>query len=194
MNYSENSESLPSSTLFLADRFSISRLEKYCNRQNISSDNTARTVTNGSFPYNQQFSMVNMVWVIRHGDRSAIHAFANLLPSSPSSQQGLVDTTANTNIVNNLRSFKLHFLNGGKAKMAHDGEDLSLALDPSKAFKQSDFTLGQGQLTSRGFMQHVRLGKALHATYHEYFQSIENVDQLQIRSTNYARTIQVHHK
>jgi hypothetical protein len=54
----------------------------------------------------------------------------------------------------------------------------------------SDFSLSPGQLTSRGFMQHIYLGKLLHSTYQDYFDLLKAND-IYVRSTNYLRTIRV---
>jgi hypothetical protein len=54
----------------------------------------------------------------------------------------------------------------------------------------SDFSLSPGQLTSRGFMQHIYLGQLLHSTYQDYFDLLKAND-IYVRSTNYLRTIRV---
>jgi hypothetical protein len=54
----------------------------------------------------------------------------------------------------------------------------------------TDFSLSPGQLTSRGFMQHIYLGQLLHSTYQEYFDLLKTND-IYVRSTNYLRTIRV---
>lgn len=67
---------------------------------------------------------------------------------------------------------------------------MGLALDPSIFLNISDFSLPPGQLTSRGFMQHIHLGKLIRSTYHDYFHRLTPKD-MYIRSTNYLRTIRV---
>ncbi len=66
------------------------------------------------------------------------------------------------------------------------------ALDPGHAFKVPDVGLSQGQLTSIGFMQHVRIGKILNYAYSDFLaQHIATPRDIYIRSTNYVRTIRV---
>ena len=74
----------------------------------------------------------------------------------------------------------------------YQGEDLSDALNPMKIFSTPDLALRQGQLTSIGFMQHITLGSMLHRHYAELLDRITAQDQIYVRSTNYARTIQVY--
>ena len=69
---------------------------------------------------------------------------------------------------------------------------MRVALDPSHAFKTPDVTLTQGQLTSIGFMQHVRIGKLLNHAYGDFLaDQIATPQDIYIRSTNYVRTIRV---
>jgi hypothetical protein len=65
------------------------------------------------------------------------------------------------------------------------------ALDPERIFTTSDLSLGPGQLTSRGFMQHIELGTSLGTAYNNFLkQNIHTREDIKVRSTNYARTIQ----
>jgi hypothetical protein len=68
---------------------------------------------------------------------------------------------------------------------------MSSALDSTTAFRQSDLSLQQGQLTSFGFMQHIQLGSLLHTSYRNYLQSFDEPSEIYVRSTNYIRTIRV---
>jgi len=54
----------------------------------------------------------------------------------------------------------------------------------------SDYLLPQGQLTSQGFFQHLQLGAIFHTAYGDYFHKIHTSEQIYLRATNYARTIQ----
>jgi hypothetical protein len=64
-------------------------------------------------------------------------------------------------------------------------------LNPTVAFRRSDFNLSQGQLTSRGFMQHVHLGQILSGSYKSFLGQVQSPDEIYVRSTNYVRTLQV---
>ena len=76
--------------------------------------------------------------------------------------------------------------------MQRGEHDLSSALDPHKVLSGSDYTLPPGQLTSRGFMQHIDLGQLLHGYYATaLLNQVTSSSQLYVRSTNYARTVQV---
>lgn len=78
--------------------------------------------------------------------------------------------------------------------MQDEEHDLKAALNPKKALRKSDYSLAPGQLTSRGFMQHVHLGQLLHSYYgKEFLDKLSSSYQVYVRSTNYARTVQVTH-
>ena len=86
-------------------------------------------------------------------------------------------------------SFNMTIVDGN---IDQDGESLRTALDPGHAFKVPDVGLSQGQLTSIGFMQHVRIGKILNYAYSDFLaQHIAIPRDIYIRSTNYVRTIRV---
>ncbi len=72
------------------------------------------------------------------------------------------------------------------------GEKLNDVYNIKKIFRQaSDYDLNQGQLTSQGFFQQLQLGSLLNHVYRNYLSKIESPKQLNIRATNYARTLQV---
>ena len=65
-------------------------------------------------------------------------------------------------------------------------------MNPKKAFLKSDFLLEIGQLTTRGFMQHIQLGEQFKRYYgNTFLQSVTHSGNIYVRSTNYARTVQV---
>lgn len=70
------------------------------------------------------------------------------------------------------------------------GEALTDVLNPNKLFGTPDLSLPPGQLTSIGFMQHIELGELLRSYYTSLLKKIHSSDQIYVRSTNYARTIQ----
>jgi hypothetical protein len=68
--------------------------------------------------------------------------------------------------------------------------DLKVAMNPRKTLKKPDVSLSPGQLTTRGFMQHIELGGLFHDLYSGFLGKVAS-SQLYVRSTNYARTVQV---
>jgi hypothetical protein len=141
----------------------------------------------------KNLKLVNLVITIRHGDRSSIHNLPNSTISLPPNGKKYVVPEAKA-FVQHLENFQLHFLKSQSNVPEDFLEELRNALNPNKAFQQSDFTLEQGQLTTRGFMQHLELGKMIHTLYQDYLSQIQYSNQVYIRSTNYARTIQVKKK
>jgi hypothetical protein len=66
-----------------------------------------------------------------------------------------------------------------------------LLLRRTAAFSRSCSFPPGGQVTSRGFMQHIHLGKHLHQAYKGYLERVKSPVNLYVRSTNYDRTVQV---
>lgn len=73
----------------------------------------------------------------------------------------------------------------------NEEKDLKSALNAKKTLLKAGSALAPGQLTTRGFMQHIELGRQLHATYGKAFLSRVQAGSMYVRSTNYARTVQV---
>ena len=70
--------------------------------------------------------------------------------------------------------------------------DIKAALNPQKAFHKGDDLLDIGQLTTRGFMQHIHLGEQLLQYYGaDFLKGVTHSSAVYVRSTNYARTVQV---
>jgi hypothetical protein len=70
---------------------------------------------------------------------------------------------------------------------------MSKALESSLfdyAHQESDHSIAPGQLTTRGFMQHIHLGTLLHSAYGSFLDQLTTTD-VYVRSTNYLRTIRV---
>jgi hypothetical protein len=63
-------------------------------------------------------------------------------------------------------------------------------MNPRKTLKKPDASLSPGQLTTRGFMQQIELGSLFHELYSGFLTQVAS-SQLYVRSTNYARTVQV---
>jgi len=109
-----------------------------------------------------------------------------------------------------LTSFAIRQLEGGTSSVAalplldasteaspwssgasRDSKSMFDALDNALLFQKGDLALPPGKLTSRGFMQHVLLGQALQRAYQRFLQQhVLTPKNVQVRSTNYDRTIQ----
>lgn len=175
-----------------------SRLYDYCNR--FIPDNYVNTSIHDS-----EWKLVYFAATIRHGDRSAIHQFPGSLGATATKEQdlkrpSLLDTRV-TEYLKYLPAFtitKLHKkeeLDDSRSEQSLTraklkGEALTDVLNPNKLFGTPDLTLTPGQLTSVGFMQHIALGELLHSYYTSLLNRIHSSDQIYVRSTNYARTIQ----
>jgi Histidine phosphatase superfamily (branch 2) len=156
---------------------------------------------------------------IRHGDRSAIHAMPGskvystreLQSRYAESGQKYIDPAA-LQYAHRLSSYELIPLKGTSNVSSSpsvfippSGTDSPSsgttnskpklpvwrqALNGSLAFVTSDYLLPQGQLTTRGFMQHIQLGTHLGRAYeHLISHQIKAPTDIYIRSTNYERTI-----
>jgi hypothetical protein len=66
-----------------------------------------------------------------------------------------------------------------------------VALYAKNIRQQLSNPVDRGQLTVRGFMQHIELGKQLHMLYGKFLQNT-STNSIYVRSTNYGRTVQVH--
>lgn len=169
------------------------RLDRYCARHIPAGENAEAAAAAISREYG--VALTNLVITIRHGDRSAIHTLPNATMKTPSSP--LVEPQARqfTRFFANLHLNILQDSSSSSSSSSQQpllkGEDLSHALDPAVVFQRSDYSLPQGQLTSRGFVQHLELGQLLLRAYDTLFlQKIVQAEQVYVRSTNYVRTIQ----
>lgn len=161
------------------------RLAQYC------SVKVREGVEAYSFPAHELFELRHLLIAIRHGDRSSIHSYpgaATTATAAKDMSSGLLEPAVTDNLAK-LRSFALHAIPVKDPSPAAP-EDLSHVLDPASLFRSSDAALAPGQLTSRGFMQHVSLGYALHGAYNGFLAGLRRPEQLYVRSTKYPRTIQ----
>ena len=82
----------------------------------------------------------------------------------------------------------------GSTKELELQELLSLmpdALNSTTIFVTPDAKLLPGQLTTRGFMQHIALGTMLASVYERFLtRRVKSLADVYVRSTNYARTLQ----
>ena len=189
----------------------VDRLLSYC-AENINGgeEGSLKPGPGGSRDYELHY----VALTIRHGDRSAIHSMPGSLPyfdpddldaETPKSErkQSRGHAIHGTNYLDaralaylpRLSSFEVKPLltesgNSNSAKRDAAIGDLRAALDPTKVFQLPDLRLSPGQLTTRGFMQHVVLGKSLAESYKRLLHGVHSPRNIYIRSTNYARTLQ----
>jgi hypothetical protein len=162
------------------------RLDKYCAKHVPTGDNAEKLTEKIADEFG--LDLASLVIAIRHGDRSAIHVLPNSTMKIPDTVLVAPLSRDFTPFFSNLQ---LNIIEETNSPSQHKGDDLTKALDSRIVFQRSDMTLPQGQLTSRGFAQHLELGQILYDAYGKaYLQTMLEADQVYVRSTNYARTIQ----
>ena len=141
--------------------------------------------------------MKHLLVTIRHGDRSAIHRIPGSADPSKTitTEQGSQTSSKYLDsyvlqYVQRMTAFRLQSIKSKDPSAASKPLMQSLDHNSTKLFKKSDFMLDQGQLTSRGFMQHISLGTILRKAYGSFLSTIKYPPQVIVRSTNYDRTIQ----
>ena len=157
-------------------------------------------------------SLKYLLITIRHGDRSAIHRMPGSLPIGmfPDKQHlfhlepdslkyrekmGLftIDKVSDKMSLSDDKkevNFEKEMKEGKTRKITSDHIEPD-SLNRTTLFETSDFSLNQGQLTTRGFMQHILLGKILQKSYSTFLKnSIKSPSNVFVRSTKYDRTIQ----
>ena len=169
----------------------VNRLLEYCPLA-IPSGNEGILVDN-----NGNFELKHLLVTIRHGDRSAIHRIPGSADPSKTitTEQGSQTSSKYLDsyvlqYVQRMTAFRLQSIKSKDPSAASKPLMQSLDHNSTKLFKKSDFMLDQGQLTSRGFMQHISLGTILRKAYGSFLSTIKYPPQVIVRSTNYDRTIQ----
>ena len=183
----------------------LQRLHDYCPVSILHGSEGTLSASELEFDMTLKYILIN----IRHGDRSAIHLMPGSAPLSldipdkgphlePNALNYLVQmksirlekitaTTITTGAY--ISSSSKESLTGATAAAAASLEPDSLS--HSKLFSISDFRLEQGQLTTRGFMQHITLGTLLKRSYSSFLSShIKSSANVYVRSTKYDRTFQ----
>lgn len=190
----------------------LQRLNDYCPVSISHGSEGTLSASELEFDMTLKYILIN----IRHGDRSAIH----LMPGSAPLSLNLIDKGPHLepnalNYLVQMKSIRLEkitatttgadtaaadtdgsssssskeSLTGATAAAAGSVEPDSLS--HSKLFSVSDYRLEQGQLTTRGFMQHITLGTLLKRSYSSFLSShIKSSVNVYVRSTKYDRTFQ----
>ena len=157
-------------------------------------------------------SLKYLLITIRHGDRSAIHKMPGSSPIglSPDKQHLFhlepesikyrdkmsLFTVDKVSTITSSSDDKKEINSENerkevKSRKIHRDDNDPDSLNRTTLFETSDFNLNQGQLTTRGFMQHILLGKILQKSYSTFLKnSIKSPLNVVVRSTKYDRTIQ----
>lgn len=123
------------------------------------------------------YTLERVVLTIRHGDRSAIHQ----IPQSIAAQKfSCAPTSTVKQIWDELPS---HF----QVVSTVNGEALGRQMTPFVK-PNDDQECQTGQLTARGFEQHLNLGDHLRIAYESLLETVGS-ENLYVRSTDYTRTI-----
>ena len=146
------------------------------------------------FEGSDEWVLHHLLFNIRHGDRSSIHNIpgAQSLSAQVNSKENKYLDHRALKYLPFLRFFVLKSIDESLPNMSiknSEGDTLPDALSLSQVFTQSDSDIPPGILTTRGFMQHILLGKHLSKAYRFYLETLTAPDDLYIRSTNYRRTI-----
>lgn len=190
------------------------RLQEYCSLGLASGSERAMAMPLSDLGNDlDRFVLKYLLLTIRHGDRSAIHKIPGSLAankektiSSKHDKKEYLEPRA-LQFAHQMSYFRVEPIasiplksvqssqkpGSGNASKIAATEKITLpdSLNSSTIFSNGDFELEQGQLTTRGFMQHIHLGSLLRKTYSSFLNThIKSVSNLYVRSTNYDRTIQ----
>jgi len=180
------------------------RLQEYCSLGLASGSEKMATSLPELGDDSDRFVLKYLLLTIRHGDRSAIH---NIPGSAATSNEKIISSMPKKKeyldpkalqFAHQMSYFRLESIVSPPSKSSQKQKNLPKvtstlpdSLNSSTIFNAGDFELEQGQLTTRGFMQHIHLGSLLRKTYSSFLNTqIKSVSNLYVRSTNYDRTIQ----
>lgn len=168
-------------------RRSVRRISDYCSNSDTYFGYEGYLPGLGS----KEWTLKHVLFSIRHGDRTTLNMINGAVDLDRVDAMeffggaSLLSPTAR-NHVHRLSSFVLKDIDGGKIDKLVD------TVNSSNIFQVSDRFLDPGMLTSRGYLQHSRLGRYMNVAYEDFLNKLENPWDVYIRSTKYARTIQVH--
>lgn len=194
----------------LDDEKDIRRLNDYCSINIVRGSEGILNPPELELDMELKYILIN----IRHGDRSAIHTMPGSSPTSLEiPDKGPYLEPNALNYLQQMKSIKLESITtksvkkrfltttattttdaqGVSSKHSDAAADSAIpdSLNHDRMFAVSDYHLKQGQLTTRGFMQHITLGGILRRSYSAFLSSqIKSPANLYIRSTKYDRTFQ----
>jgi hypothetical protein len=154
-----------------------SRIVNYCAVTDVSG-------AEGYFSGSKDWKLIHTSLLVRHGDRTAINSIEN----SHIVNNGRYDNCihSNSSIIlqkkKHIESFTMKSLSG---VVVDDALRTIATIE--------DSFLSSGELTSIGLQQHIMIGKHLRSAYRYFLDRSDfNFSNIYVRSTNYARTIQVH--
>jgi Histidine phosphatase superfamily (branch 2) len=179
------------------------RLLDYCTNNDVSG-------SEGILPVGySDLTLKHILITIRHGDRSAIHKMPGASVARTDNSQSKVHLRLEAlQYASDMDSYSLvqilpqdslsttitNSTNAAakQSRMLTDVPSTTLTtLSSSHIFKKGDFELEQGQLTTKGFMQHIALGTFLRRQYVAFLShQIRSPSNVYVRSTKYDRTFQ----
>ncbi|CAE8692947.1 unnamed protein product [Polarella glacialis] len=175
---SENTEIPPTTPL---TQLKDARLMRYCSPAVSSGAEGLRPAALAE----SGLQLRSVVLTIRHGDRSAIFEVAGSLP--PAGGQGY--SCAPGNLSSLWKNLPKRF----RAISTAEGQPLREEMLRPKLKEGSSLAseCAPGQLTARGFRQHLELGAHLNGAYREFLAALQRHDRgrLYVRSTDYPRTV-----
>lgn len=187
---------------------SARRLLDYCTNDDVSG-------SEGILPFgSSDFTLKHILITIRHGDRSAIHKMpgSSVIQTDKSQQKlhlraealqfasdmdsySLVEIlpqiSLSTRIINFTDAAVVENSEKRRRKLTDGSSHKLNSLSSKHIFKRGDFELEQGQLTTKGFMQHIALGTFLRRQYVAFLShQVRSPSNVYVRSTKYDRTFQ----
>jgi Histidine phosphatase superfamily (branch 2) len=184
------------------------RLLDYCTNNDVSG-------SEGILPVGySDLTLKHILITIRHGDRSAIHKMPGSFVAQTDNSQSKVhlrlealqyasdmdsfnlveilpQDSLSTRIINSTNAAAVVNSVKHRRKLTDVPSTTLTTLSSSHIFKRGDFELEQGQLTTKGFMQHIALGTFLRRQYVEFLShQIRSPSNVYVRSTKYDRTFQ----
>lgn len=164
----------------------VERLHAYC----ASEKPMGSEGIHGGVP-THDYKLKYVTLTIRHGDRSTLNFIPGSYRISPLERLRINDSTYLPHNYDPEAIQHLHKLNNFKVvDLPNDSPGVKVQHAATEAFRTYDTLIGPGQLTTTGFMQHIKLGKHLQESYKPVLEKIDSPRDIYVRSTNYDRTIQ----
>ncbi len=135
----------------------------------------------------EELELRHLLINLRHGDRSAIHKLPNVAKLNSDNDPHFLINPKALEYFSKFQDFILSPIQGESQVPSNVAFN---PLDKINIFTKADRDLLPGELTSKGFMQHIYLGELLHKKYKTFLSKVVSAKQVYIRSTNYNRTVQ----
>ena len=216
-DYSNAYQRFPDTQSYIGEKYlnsNVNRLHDYCPLQTPTGSDG--TISTSEISSTGGLSLKYLLITIRHGDRSAIHKMPGSSPIGmfPNENHLLYLEPDALSYRDKMSSFSIDKIsdeivptdykketkiesitksetNEREERKIYGDKNEPDSLNSTTMFEKSDFSLDQGQLTTRGFMQHILLGKILKKSYSTFLEkNIKSQINVVVRSTKYDRTIQ----